>query len=221
MSPATQSKVLRAVEEREIERLGGSSRIPVDARLISATHKDLSEEIVAGRFREDLYYRLRVVTLTLPPLRERPQDIPLLARAFCDRVTASYQIGIKDIAPEAMNLLLKYSWPGNVRELRNVIERSVVLCENQTLEAKDLPDELHRASGRTGPLIDSDDLITISYTTNYDGAKESFERQYLEMVLKRADHNVTRAAEMLGLHRQSLQQKLRRLKISRHYRTED
>jgi DNA-binding NtrC family response regulator len=218
MSSATQAKVLRVVEEREIERLGGSERIPVDVRILSATHKDLTSEIAAGRFREDLYYRLRVVTIELPPLRERPDDIPLLARVFCARVATVYHSDCREIAPEAMNLLLEYPWPGNVRELRNVIERSVILCEGGMLRTKDLPDEIRRRPPREEARMESDDAITVTYTTNYDEVKDAFERQYFERVLQQAGNNVTRAAEMLGLHRQSLQQKLRRLGISRQYK---
>jgi DNA-binding NtrC family response regulator len=218
MSPATQAKVLRAVEEREIERLGGSERISIDVRIISATHKDLLSEIAAGRFREDLYYRLRVVTIELPPLRERPEDIPLLARVFCARVAAAYNMSCREITPDAMNWLMEYPWPGNVRELRNVIERSVVLCKGEALQAKDLPEEIRRKTAQEKARIEPGDVISVNYTTDYHEAKNAFERQFLERVLQQADNNVTRAAEILGLHRQSLQQKLRRLGISRQYK---
>jgi DNA-binding NtrC family response regulator len=223
MSLTTQAKVLRAVESREIERLGGSGCIPVDVRIISATHKDLDAEIAAERFREDLYYRLRVVTIKLPPLRERREDIPLLAQTFCARSAAAYQSDCRQIAPDALTGLMEYSWPGNVRELRNVIERSVVLCDGEVLRADDLPEEIRQppVKEKRHPEAAADDHITVNYSTDYHEVKRAFERHYLEMVLRRADHNITRAAEMLGLHRQSLQQKLRQLGISRHYKADE
>jgi len=224
MSLTTQAKVLRAVETREIERLGGTGCIPVDVRIISATHKDLEAEITAGRFRQDLYYRLRVVTIKLPALRERREDIPVLARAFCARLAATYQSKSCQVAPDAMTRLMAYSWPGNVRELRNVIERSVVLCDGEELHAEDLPEEIRQEPAKEGRHTDAsapDDVIVVEYSTDYREVKRAFERHYLETVLRRADNNVTRAAEMLGLHRQSLQQKLRQLGISRQYKADE
>ncbi len=223
MSPATQAKVLRAVESREIERLGGTMTTPIDVRIISATHKDLDAEIAAQRFRQDLYYRLRVVTIKLPPLRERREDIPLLAHTFCARAAAAHQSKSIALAPDALSCLTSYSWPGNIRELRNVIERSVVLCDKEKLSAEDLPEEIRTPSANNTlqRAEAAGETITIKYSTDYQNVKRDFERRYLEMILQQADNNVTRAAEMLGLHRQSLQQKLRQLGISRQYKTEE
>jgi DNA-binding NtrC family response regulator len=224
MSLATQAKVLRVVETREIERLGGSKSLSIDVRMISATHRNLEAEIGQGQFRQDLYYRLRVVTIELPPLRQRPEDIPLLAGTFCARSAAAYQSKCRQIAPDAMSCLVQYSWPGNVRELRNIIERSVVLCEGEELHAEDLPPEIRQKSEQGTVHMNiptSDDVITVDYSTDYHEVKRAFERHYFQMVLQRADNNVTRAAEMLGLHRQSLQQKLRQLGISRQYKADE
>ncbi|MDA8141731.1 MAG: sigma-54 dependent transcriptional regulator [Desulfobacteraceae bacterium] len=141
-SPAMQSKLLRVIQEREIQRVGGEETLPVDVRIVAATHRDLSAEVAAGRFRQDLYYRLNVVTLEAPPLRERGDDIPLLANHFLSRYAAQNRKSVKGFSPLAMDMLRKYSWPGNVRELENTLERAVILLSGEYITEKELPSTL-------------------------------------------------------------------------------
>jgi two-component system, NtrC family, nitrogen regulation response regulator NtrX len=228
MNPVTQAKVLRALENRTIERLGGAQPIPVDVRVISATHRNLAAEIRAGKFREDLFYRLRVITIELPPLRAHKADIPVLAEAFLQMHTARLRAGAgaggalpgqaspspTRIAREAMAALEKYDWPGNVRELKNALERSLVLCRREEIGVEDLPQEV--ASGEAGPYKNSDGANENGFgEKDFREAKRKFEVAYLTKQL--ADHrwNVSRTAATIGLHRQSLQEKLRELGIRR------
>ncbi|MCI0338836.1 MAG: sigma-54 dependent transcriptional regulator [Acidobacteria bacterium] len=228
MSPNTQAKLLRVLEDRKIERLGGSHSIPVDVRVISATNRDLAASIAAEKFRSDLYYRLRVVEIDLPPLRERREDIPLLAENFRRAYAEKYHLRCAEIGADAMKQLVTYDWPGNVRELRNAIERSLVLCEGRSLRAEDLPEEVNseRVTERSGEIfkrispsntIDATELLEIPYLTDFREARREFERAYIERVLHETGGNVTRAAERVGMHRQSLQQKLKDLGLTRRY----
>jgi DNA-binding NtrC family response regulator len=213
MNPVTQAKVLRALENRTIERLGGTQPIPVDVRVISATHRDLPAEIRAGRFREDLFYRLRVVNIELPPLRAHKQDIPLLAESFLQMHAARLGRAAR-LTREAIAAIERYAWPGNVRELKNALERSLVLCRGEEIGVVDLPEEVargesllpkHSSAGHDNGLGEKD----------FREAKRKFEVAYLTKQL--ADHrwNVSRTAATIGLHRQSLQEKLRELGIRR------
>jgi two-component system nitrogen regulation response regulator NtrX len=213
MNPVTQAKVLRALENRTIERLGGSQTIPVDVRVISATHRDLPAEIRAGKFREDLFYRLRVVTIELPPLRAHKQDIPVLAESFLQMHAARLGRTAR-LTREAIAAIEGYDWPGNVRELKNALERSLVLCRGEEIGVADLPEEVasgeaivqkRSVDGRDNGLAEKD----------FREAKRKFEVAYLTKQL--ADHrwNVSRTAATIGLHRQSLQEKLRELGIRR------
>ena len=227
MSLATQAKLLRVLEERTVERLGGATAIPIDVRVVSATNRDLAAAVAEEKFRADLYYRLRVVQIDLPPLRERREDIPLLAEHFLRTCAAKYQLKCAAISPEAMKRLVAYSWPGNVRELRNAIERSAVLADGTTLGADDLPEELRdapAASPKGGDAFaratlrpDAADLLEIPYLADFREARREFERAYIERVLVETGGNVTRAAERVGMHRQSLQQKLKDLGLTRRY----
>jgi DNA-binding NtrC family response regulator len=225
MSLTTQAKVLRVLEDRRIERLGGDSTIPLDVRIISATHKNLESEIAEGRFRQDLYYRLRVVTVELPPLRERREDIPLLTTEMVKHYASLYGLRCSEIDPDAMRALIEYDWPGNVRELRNAIERSVVLASGDRLTPADLPAELSapRRGGREEPveLADVDAThIVVPFVADFREARREFERTYIERRLAETGGNVTRAAELLEMHRQSLQHKLRELGIRKRYAAE-
>jgi two-component system nitrogen regulation response regulator NtrX len=213
MNPVTQAKVLRALENRTIERLGGTQAIPVDVRVISATHRNLPAEIRAGKFREDLFYRLRVVTVELPPLRAHKQDIPVLAESFLQMHAARLGRQAR-LAREAIAAIERYDWPGNVRELKNALERSQVLCRGEEIGVADLPEEVasgealvqkHSGDGQGNGLAEKD----------FREAKRKFEVAYLTKQL--ADHrwNVSRTAATIGLHRQSLQEKLRELGIRR------
>jgi DNA-binding NtrC family response regulator len=222
MSANVQAKLLRALEERRIERLGGNESIAVDVRIISATHRPLEQEIAAGNFRADLFYRLRVVTVEIPPLRERREDIPLLAETFARMASERYGLPARSLAPSALRRLLEYEWPGNVRELRNVIERAAVLAEGEELTARDLPEEIKDGHGRapaesTLAATDEGGGLVVPFTADFREDRREFERRYITRCLEETGGNVTRAATMLGMHRQSLQHKLRELGLGRRY----
>ncbi|MGH9707019.1 MAG: sigma-54-dependent transcriptional regulator, partial [Candidatus Acidiferrales bacterium] len=208
MNPVTQAKVLRALENRKIERLGGTHSIDVDVRIISATHRNLPAEIAAGKFREDLYYRLRVVTLELPALRAHKEDIPLLAERCLEQLGTRHSRRMR-LAREAMDILQRYDWPGNVRELRNAIERSMILSSGEEITVKDLPEEIRR-----GPAAgDASRENSIFSSPDFRDARRNFEIAFLRRKLEENHWNVSRTAAEIGLHRQSLQEKLRELGI--------
>jgi DNA-binding NtrC family response regulator len=220
MNPVTQAKVLRVLENRTIERLGGTQSIAVDVRVISATHRNLPAEIRAGKFREDLFYRLRVVTVELPPLRAHKEDIPLLAETFLPMLGARMRpaaeagaLRASRISRPALGLLERYDWPGNVRELKNALERSLVLCRGEEIGAADLPEEV--VNGQ--PTTDNRDAGPEGHLNEKDfrEAKRKFEVAYLLKQLGDHHWNVSRTAATIGLHRQSLQEKLRELGIRR------
>jgi DNA-binding NtrC family response regulator len=214
MNAVTQAKVLRSLENRKIERLGGTQTIPVDVRVISATHRDLPAEIAAGRFREDLFYRLRVVSIEIPPLRARKDDIPLLANSLLKRLAAQHARACQ-LSPEALEALTRCDWPGNVRELRNALENAMIFARGEEIQPGDLPAEVRtgealpgKPSGRTvgGSALDEAD---------FRAAKRKFEIAFLTRKLEEYRWNVSRTAASVGLHRQSLQEKLRELGIQR------
>src|SRR5271154_403277 len=173
MNPVTQAKVLRVLENRKIERLGGSHSIDVDVRVVSATHRDLPAEIAAGKFREDLYYRLRVVTLELPPLRAHKEDLAILVDAFLAQLGTRHKHRAR-LSPEAMSLLRRYDWPGNVRELRNALERTLVLCEGDEVTAADLPEEIreYRCAGGAAKKAGDESFLC---EADFREAKRQFE----------------------------------------------
>ncbi len=211
MNPVTEAKVLRALESRQIERLGGLHAINVDVRVVSATHRNLQAEIAAGRFREDLYYRIRVVTLELPPLRAHKEDIPLLAAKFFEQFGSRHHRQAR-LSPEAMELLRRYEWPGNIRELRNALERTLVLSEGNEIHAADLPEEIRLG---TGAIASRDAANSFLSESDFREAKRQFEIAYFKRKLEEHHWNVSKTAEEVGLHRQSLQEKLRELGIQR------
>ena len=221
MSANVQAKLLRALEERRVERLGGSESIPVDVRIVSATHRPLEQEIERGHFRADLFYRLRVVTIDIAPLRERREDIPVLAEAFARQAAERYGLAPRAIAPAALRRLVEYDWPGNVRELRNAVERAMIMAEGGELKASDLPEEIG-ASARAqkessaAALIDGG-ALSVPFTSDFREDRREFERRYIARCLEESGGNVTRAAAVLGMHRQSLQHKLRELGLARRY----
>jgi DNA-binding NtrC family response regulator len=235
MSLNTQAKLLRVLEERKIERLGSSATVAVDVRVVSATNRDLQQAVNEEKFRADLYYRLRVVQIDLPPLRERREDIPLLAAHFLKGYAERYQLKCTDLSAEALQRLVAYDWPGNVRELRNALERSVVLADGTELQANDLPAELTQESVKPQPVIVSsappvktetphpplqsldEGALQIPFLADFREARREFERAYIERCLHETNGNVTRAAERVGMHRQSLQQKLKDLGLTRRY----
>jgi len=213
MNPVTQAKVLRALENRTIERLGGSHAIAVDVRVISATHRDLPAEIAAGGFREDLFYRLRVVSLDLPPLRAHKEDIALLAGAILEQLGERHKRHAR-LSHEAMELLRRYDWPGNVRELRNALERTLVLTKDEEITKADLPEEIRQGTSSLGAARNSG-ADTYLAEADFREAKRQFEIAYLKRKLEEHHWNVSRTAAEVGLHRQSLQEKLRELGIQR------
>ncbi len=213
MSLATQAKLLRVLETRKVERLGGTASIDVDVRILSATNKDLAAEITRQGFREDLYYRLRVVLLKLPPLRDHKEDIPLLVEEFCRMLAAKHRRGKASLSREALELLLSSDWKGNVRELKNVLESAMVMSRDENLKPHDLPpDFLSRPAARAGEK-GTPGAANFLAAADYREAKKQFEIAYIKEKLRQHGGNITRTASAIGLHRQSLQEKLRELGI--------
>ena len=211
MSPNTQAKVLRVLQEQKFERLGGNETLHVDVRVISATHKLLLKEIEEGRFREDLYYRLKVVEISIPPLRDRREDILLLADEFTKFFSVKYKKNIKSISSETANIFTKYYWPGNVRQLQNMIESAIVMANSETLGIYDFPDEIKNSN------TFNVSFSNIDYNLPFRDAKrtviESFEKDFLSRKLQENDGNISKAAEALDMHRQSLQHKIKELNM--------
>ncbi|MBI2816085.1 MAG: sigma-54-dependent Fis family transcriptional regulator [Acidobacteria bacterium] len=206
MSLRTQSKVLRALEEQRFEPVGSSTTVTVDVRVIAATNKDLEEEIAKGNFREDLFYRLNVVPFVVPPLRERAEDIPLLAEHFLRDFAFSYGRKPKQFAPEAIAALTSYSWPGNVRELRNMIERIVIMNPQARIERKHLPTLLFRDNARRG---NGDGAASTLQQARY-----AYERDFILRKLEENEWNISRTALLLGLERSHLYRKMKTLGIA-------
>lgn len=221
MSLSTQAKVLRVIEEKKFQRLGSNELLSTDVRIVSATNKNLEKEVEQQRFREDLYYRLAVVSMTLPPLRERKTDIPALAQSFTDRYSVAYRTGPLRISKPALKVLLEHSWPGNVRQLRNVIERSVVLTEGEEITLDVLPQEITAKQLQEEVILDPTDGINIPLSLNFKDAKREFERKYIERCLESTSGNITQAAAMLGMHRQSLQHKIKELGLTKRFISTD
>jgi DNA-binding NtrC family response regulator len=219
MSANVQAKLLRALEERRIERLGSNESIPVDVRIVSATHRPLEQEIANGNFRADLFYRLRVVTVDIPPLRERREDIPMLAETFVRLAAEHYDRPERTLSQGTLKRLLEYNWPGNVRELKNTIDRAVIMAEGDEIAPRDLPDEI-TAGMPVSTNTDGNeatDGLRVPFTADFREDRREFERRYITRCLEHTHGNVTRAAEILDMHRQSLQHKLRQLGLGRRY----
>jgi len=203
-----QVKLLRVLQERQFERVGGNETISVDVRLICATMKDLREAIQMGTFREDLYYRLNVIPITLPPLRERREDILLLTDHFLEKFSRKMGKEIAAISEEAKTLLLKYPFPGNIRELENMLERAVVLMKGKSIQAVDLPEEV---SGQMNQVPRISEKIPSSKPLGQ--AVDLFEKEYIQNVLERTGGRKGQAAEILGISRKSLWEKIKGLEI--------
>jgi DNA-binding NtrC family response regulator len=212
MSANVQAKLLRALEDRRIERLGGDESIPVDVRIISATHRALEEEIEKGNFRADLFYRLRVVTIEIPPLRERREDLPGLAAAFARQAEERHGLPERSVGREGLRKLMEHDWPGNVRELKNVIERAAIMSEGDELTAVEIDTPSQKKTD-----ISTNGNLVVPYTSDFRDDRREFERRYIARCLEDSGGNVTRAASVLGMHRQSLQHKLRELGLGRRY----
>jgi len=202
---SVQSKLLRVLEEHQFRPLGSNKNVDVDVRVLSATSRDLKEDIKQGNFREDLYHRINVFEIKLPPLREKKEDIPLLSRRFLGKFNKAYKKNVLGISQRAQKALLDYSWSGNVRQLENIIERAVMLCQEKFIDIKDLDHYLREATAEeevsapspTAPLLRLDDV----------------EKNHILEILKRANNNKQKAAEILGLSRQALYRKLKKHKI--------
>lgn len=217
MSPKTQAKVLRVLEDKKFQRLGGNETLSSDARIISATNKVLHEEISDNKFREDLFYRLCVVKIDLPPLRGRDSDILALAQSFSNRFSLIYKNNQVRISKEAVKVILEYDWPGNVRQLKNCIERAVVLTDSNEITLDVLPQEITVKLKKEKPDRVLMDGISVSPELDFREAKKEFERKYIERCLEQASGNVTQAASKLGMHRQSLQHKIKELGLTRKF----
>jgi two-component system response regulator AtoC len=201
-----QSKLLRVLQEREIERVGGERTIKVDARVVAATNADLRELVRTRVFREDLYYRLNVVPIYLPPLRERRGDIPLLVRHFLDKYNRQFHREVRAFSPTAMEALQAYDWPGNIRELENVVERLIVISKHEVIQLRELPLDLRSQNTR-----DLDQLNQEGYDLRE--ALQHFEREYILRVLQKTQWNQTLAARILGVHRNTLIAKIEQLNL--------
>jgi DNA-binding NtrC family response regulator len=221
MSLSTQAKVLRILEDKKFQRLGSNETLTSDARIISATNKNLEREVELKTFREDLYYRLCVVNINIPPLRERKSDVPALAQVFSNRFSLAYRTEALKISKAALKAMLEYDWPGNVRQLRNCIERSVVLAETDEITLDVLPQEILGKISQKEELASESDLIGVSASLDYKDAKKEFERKYIEKCLDRTSGNITQAAAILGIHRQSLQHKIRELGLTKKFISND
>lgn len=204
MTQKTQVDLLRVLQERELRRLGGAKVIKVDVRFIAATNKELAAEIAQKRFREDLYYRLNVVPITMPALRERKEDIPVLVQAFLEEFCGLHQKELKKIADRTMDLMLHYAWPGNVRELRNAVERMVLLARTDTLEPRDLPSPINR-NQESRPEI----------TLPLDQSLEEIEKAVIHNVFSRITRNRRMAAQLLGISLRALHYKIRRFQLDK------
>jgi transcriptional regulator with PAS, ATPase and Fis domain len=203
MPLSMQVKLLRVIQEKVVTRVGGTEPLPVDVRIVAATNQELKTLVDEGRFRSDLYYRLNVVCLELPPLREHRDDIPLLALHFMEKHAAKQGKEIAGISGAMMTTLIRHDFPGNVRELENLIERAVTLGNGQELQASDLPGHLHSEAGGSPDYQANDKLLTL----------EERERLYIMRVLEQTGGNKTRAAEILGIDRVSLWRKIKRYSL--------
>jgi DNA-binding NtrC family response regulator len=203
MTPATQVKLLRVLQERTFRRLGARQEQKVDVRVIAATNKDPAQAVQNGKLREDLYYRLNVFAITLPPLRERKEDLPLLIQAFLNEFNTRNGKAVAGVEQLAMRTLEQYDWPGNVRELRNVIERATILAESQFIDARHLPPFLVQVGEEAKPTIELTPGTTV----------EEAERQLIKLTLEHTRDNKTRAAEILGISLKTLHNKLNKLRL--------
>ena len=225
MAPALQTKILRVFEERRFERLGGEVPIAADVRILAATNRDLQVLVARGIFREDLFYRLNVVTITLPPLRERPEDIPLLVDHFLRLYAGAAR---KEVSPEALDCLLRYHWPGNVRELENVIKRACLLARTRVILPEHFPEALQAAAGIPHPegSVSSPGQLGREVRAElrrvggkqdghlYEHILSLAERPLLQVVLERVGGNQLKAAELLGINRNTLRKRMKQLGIS-------
>ena len=206
MSLKTQAKILRILQEQRFERVGGNQVIEVDVRVIAASNKDLQKEIKVGNFREDLYYRLNVIPIEVPPLRERLRDIDILVRYFMDQFTKINHYPAKSISEEALATLRKYQWPGNIRELRNIVERMMIMVPKDTIELEHIPMSIRAQN--------SNFLQVSQYPNTLREAKECFEKHFLLTTLVKNNWNITKTAEIIQMERSNLHKKIKQLDIA-------
>ena len=201
MPLALQVKLLRALQEREAYPLGANDPVAFDVRVLCATNRDLEAEVKAGRFREELLYRINVITINLPPLRERQDDIPLLANHFLRKYEKSLARTAMRFSKGAMRLLVNYAWPGNVRELENAVERAAILAETNVIHSHDLPDKLRSMSPVTASIENTE--VTL----------EELEREHIKRVLDKVEGDKVKAAQVLGIHLSTLYRKVQRYQL--------
>lgn len=228
-SAAVQVRLLRVLQEKRLAKVGSSAEEDIDVRIIAATNRDLRAEVNAGRFREDLYYRLHVVPIVMPPLRERVEDIPLLAEMFLRRVAARYDLREPHLSPEALRILMQHSWPGNVRELANVVEGAALICQDERLRPRDLVAIISPPAngappskpGETPPSVEEDPAPAFGAIADPTSplpplriARDSFERAYIVEALRRAAGNVSAAAKIAGRNRTDFHDLMRKHGVS-------
>ncbi len=216
MKPSLQAKLLRVIQEREFEPVGGIKPVPVDVRIVAATHRDLEQSVERGLFREDLYYRLNVVPVTIPPLRERREDIPLLIERFVSIANRNKKQGLKGFSAAAVETLLGHGWPGNVRELENLVQRMAVFCAGNTVDVKDLPEKyrqgrLQEPSRKDPPVLD-EEISFGGEGIDFNAAVDRFETRLIQHALTLTGGNKREAARILNLKRTTLIEKIKRKK---------
>ena len=209
----TQAKLLRVLQEQRFERLGGSETVAVDVRTISATNRDLPDEISRGRFREDLYYRLKVVDIFLPPLRGRHEDIPMLVRHFLDSCNRTHGKAVTEVPVDTMKILAAYAWPGNVRELMHAVERAVIFADGSALNVDLLPEEIRSDGAESAADGATGWHEGVFFQEAKQEAVKAFEAAFIRSALEHHEGNMSRAAPAIGMKRQALQQKVRELGI--------
>jgi two-component system nitrogen regulation response regulator NtrX len=221
MSPKTQAKVLRVLQEGEVERIGSARTIKVDVRVIAATNKNLEEEIEKGTFREDLYFRLAVIPIYVPPLRERPEDIPQLVRHFMETISRDSNVRPKKISPAALDALQRYRWKGNIRELRNTVERLIIMTAGDTIDVGDLPETVRSGAGHVSPIVPAAPRSAEAAPSPGDAKpgtlrefKDNAERAFLVSKLRENGWNISKTAEAIDTPRSNLYKKLEQYQIS-------
>ncbi len=205
ISPNMQLKLLRVLQEREFERVGDTKTIKVDVRIIAATNRDLENAMNEGKFRQDLFYRLNVIPIEVPPLRERKDDIPILVSHFVNKFSKEMEKSIQGVDEEAIKRLQAYHWPGNIRELENIIQRAIVLSKSEALTCKDFPENIMQPDNPTNMPIDTDKPLT--------DLVDNYEKQIILKALSENNHNKLRTAEKLGIHRSTFMSKLKKYDI--------
>jgi DNA-binding NtrC family response regulator len=207
MVPALQAKLLRFLEEKAFKRVGGATDVRVDVRVIAATNRDLEQAVKEGKFREDLFYRLNVMQIVMPPLREHPSDIPQLLNFYVDLFNREFRKQVRGVAPETLEMLRSYRWPGNVRELRNAVERAMLLAEGEWLTPESFPVSSRRASAGAGGLMELPE----------EGVNlETLERELVVQALRRTGGNQTKAAALLGLNRDQIRYRVEKFGLDKN-----